>query len=55
MYDQSRSEEASKVVAQARELAWAKIRAYGLEIEAQNINGATTARVWDGRVKTSEE
>ena len=43
------------MVFEARKLAWEKITAYGLEIEAQNINGGSSAKVWDGRPKTTEE
>jgi hypothetical protein len=55
LYVQSKSVEARKAAEEARTLAWNRLKSYGCEVDAQNINGSGDVEVWDDRKKATEE
>lgn len=54
LYDKSKSNEATQVVKQARDLAWAQLRARGLQVDSMNFNSKTVL-LWEDRKKVAEE
>lgn len=55
LYVQSKDLEAARVAEEASALAWSRLKSYGCEVDAQNINGSGDVEVWDDRKKATEE
>lgn len=55
LYNQNKSVEASVVIEEARSLAWARLREYGVVVSQQNINEHGDVKVWEERKKATEE
>jgi hypothetical protein len=55
MYNIDKRDEAVEVVKEGRMIVWYKLRDYGIEIDAQNINAATDVSVDQSRKVLSED
>lgn len=55
LYVHSKSAEAREAAEEARKLAWVRIKSYGCEVEAQNINASGDVEVWADRKRATEE
>jgi len=55
LYNQSKNTEACAVIKEARELVWARLKAFGVAVDPQNINGSSDVKVWEDRKQATEE
>lgn len=54
-YNQSKSEDAIKVIEEARKLTWARLRDFGLTVDQEDINSHGDVNVWADRKRATEE
>lgn len=55
LYNQSKNTEACAVIQEARELVWARLKASGVVVDQQNLNGSGDVKVWEDRKQATEE